>query len=308
MAESNSGAAQDSGVLMQLSGDLARAVERSAAATVTVYARRRQAASGVVWGANGTILTADHVIERDEEIQVGLADGRRVAATVVGRDPGTDLALLRMQGSEPAAIERGPLPGVGTLVLAVARPDGDGPMATLGVVSAVGGPVRTGRGGQLEKFIRSDAILYPGFSGGPLIDGAGRAVGINTSHLARGSGIAIPVETAARVAEAILSHGHVRRGYLGVSSQPVPLPAAAAAKAGGQASGLLVLRVESDGPAEKGGMIIGDILVSLAGEPVRDIDDLQRLLAGDRVGQAVTAAVLRGGEPHNLTATIGERT
>lgn len=309
MAESGSGSesSNEGSILMQLSGDLALAVERSAAATVTVYARRRQAASGIVWGTDGTILTADHVIERDEEIQIGLAGGQKVQATVIGRDPGTDLAVLRAQGAALTAAERGPLPGVGNLVLAVARPDSDGPMATLGVVSAVGGPVRTGRGGQLERFIRSDAILYPGFSGGPLVDGAGRAVGINTSHLARGSGIAIPVETAARVVEAILSHGHVRRGYLGISSQPVPLPPAAAAKAGGQASALLVLRVEPEGPAEKGGLIIGDILVSLAGTPVRDIDDLQQLLGSDGVGQALTATVLRGGEPHNLTITIGER-
>lgn len=307
MAEVSSAPGGDGGVLMQLSDGLARAVERSAAATVTVHARRRQAASGIVWSTNGTILTADHVIERDEEIQVELAGGQKFSAAVVGRDPGTDLAVLRVQGNEPAPIERGPLPGVGNLVLAVARPDGDGPMATLGVVSAVGGPVRTGRGGQLEKFIRSDAILYPGFSGGPLVDGAGRAVGINTSHLARGSGVAIPVEIAAWVVEAILSHGHVRRGFLGISSQPVQLPAAAAGKAGGQTSGLLVLRVEAGGPAEKGGAIISDILVSLSGEPVRDIDDLQRLLTSERVGQAVTATVLRGGEPHNLTITIGER-
>jgi S1-C subfamily serine protease len=304
MAETGSGG----GVLMQLSNELSGAVQRSAAATVSVYARRRQAASGIVWAAGGMILTADHVIERDEEIQVGLPDGSKVTATILGRDPGTDLAVLRATGAEAAPIERGPVPGVGSLVLAVARPDGEGPMATLGVVSAVGGPVRTGRGGQLDQFIRSDAILYPGFSGGPLVDGAGRAIGINTSHLGRGSGVAIPVEIAARIADAIMSHGHVRRGYLGISSQPVQLPAAAAANAGGQSSGLLVLRVENDGPAEKGGLIIGDILVALAGQPVRDIDDLQRLLGGERVGQPTPATVLRGGEPRTLMLTIGERT
>src|SRR5712692_2163578 len=205
--------------LAALSNDLASAVARSAASTVRVDARRRLPASGIVW-SSGVVLTTDHVIEREEEITVGLPDGHEVPATLAGRDPGTDLAILRAD-TGPTAIEQGPLPGVGSLVLAVARPDADGPQATLGVVSAVAGPARTWRGGNLDRFIRSDAILYPGFSGGPLVDAEGRAIGINSSYLARGSGIAIPVEVAARVAEALLSHGRVRRGYLGISSQPV---------------------------------------------------------------------------------------
>jgi S1-C subfamily serine protease len=302
MAESSTG---DGGILTGLSNDFARAVERAAGTTVRVNARRRQSASGVIWAA-GTILTTDHVIEREEEITLGLPDGTEVPATLTARDPGTDLAVLKADMTL-APIERGPIPGVGSLVLAVARPDSQGPQATLGVVSAVAGPARTWRGGQLDQFIRSDAVLYPGFSGGPLIDSLGRAIGINSSHLARGSGIAIPAQIAGQVVEALLSHGHVRRGYLGISSQPVALPAAAAGKAGGQTSGLLILRVEPDAPAEKGGVIIGDILTALAGEPVRDVDDLQRLLGADVVGRAVPAQVLRGGEPKELTVQIGER-
>ena len=293
------------GTLTALSNDLAAAVERAAAATVRVNARRRIPASGVVWGA-GVILTTDHVIEREEEITVGLPDGSEVPATLAGRDPGTDLAILRADVSL-GVIEQGPLPGVGSLVLALARPDAEGPQATLGVVSAVAGPARTWRGGQLDRFIRSDAILYPGFSGGPLIDAGGRAIGINSSYLARGSGIAIPVEVAARVAEALLSHGRVRRGYLGVSSQTVSLPADSKAKAGGQSSGLLIVRVEPGSASESGGIIIGDILIALGGQPVGDVDDLQRLLGGSAVGQPAPIRVLRGGEPRDLTVTIGER-
>lgn len=304
MAEATSGSA---GILSELSNNLAGAVECSAAAIVTVKARRRQAASGIVWAADGIILTADHVIEREEDIKIGLPSGGEATATLLGRDPGTDLAVLRTQQSNLQPIARADVPGVGSFVLAVARPDEDGPMATLGVVSAVGGPVRTWRGGQLDRYIRSDAILYPGFSGGALVDAGGRMLGLNTSHLARGSGIAVPVSVAARVVEAILSHGRVRRGYLGVSSQPVALPAAAVAKAGGQESGLLVLRVEANGPAEQGSIILGDILIRLAGEAVRDIDDLQRLLSGDLVGRATPVTVLRGGEPQDLTVTIAER-
>ena len=293
------------GVLAGLSNDLAGAVERSAASVVRVNARRRQAASGIVWSA-GTILTADHVVERDDEITLGLADGSEIPATLVARDPGTDLAVLKAQ-TTLSPIERGSVPGVGSLVLAVARPDNGGPQATLGVVSAIAGPARTWRGGQLDQFVRSDAVLLPGFSGGPLVDAAGRAIGINSSHLARGSGIAIPIEVAGAVAEALVSHGRVRRGYLGISSQAVPLPAEAAAKAAGQTAGLLVLRVEPGAAAGKAGVMIGDILFGLAGQPVRDVDDLQRYLSGDVVGRQVPARVLRGGEPRDLNFQIGER-
>jgi len=293
------------GTLAALSSDLASAVERAAAATVRVNARRRLPASGIVWGA-GVILTTDHVIEREEEITVGLPDGREIPATLAGRDPGTDLAILRADtGLSP--IEQGPLPGVGSLVLAVARPDSEGPQATLGVVSAVAGPARTWRGGQLDRFIRSDAVLYPGFSGGPLVDSGGRAIGINSSYLARGSGIAIPVEVAARVAEALVSQGRVRRGYLGVSTQPVSLPADSVAKAGGQTAGLLIVRVEPGSGPEQGGMMIGDILIGLGGQPVSDVDDLQRLLSGSVVGKPTPVQVLRGGEPRDLNVTVGER-
>jgi S1-C subfamily serine protease len=297
--------AGEGGALVSLSNDLARAVERAGAATVRVNARRRMPASGIVW-SSGVILTTDHVIEREEEITIGLPDGREVAATLAGRDPGTDLAVLRTDSTGTAA-ECGEIPGVGSLVLAVARPDNEGPHATLGVVSAVAGPARTWRGGQLDRFIRSDAVLYPGFSGGPLVDAFGRVIGINSSFLARGSGIAVPVDVAARVAEALLSQGRVRRGYLGISSQGVALPAAAAQKAGGQTSGLLVLRVEPDSAAEKGGMMIGDILIGLGGQTITDVEDLQRMLGATTVGQATSIRVLRGGEPRDLSVTIGER-
>jgi S1-C subfamily serine protease len=291
--------------LTALSNDLAAAVERAAASTVRVNARHRQSASGVIWSA-GVILTTDHVIEREEDITIGLPDGSEIPATLAGRDPGTDLAILRA-GTSIGAIDQGGVPGVGSLVLAVARPDSDGPQATLGVVSAVAGPARTWRGGQLDRFIRSDAILYPGFSGGPLVDSAGRAIGINSSHLARGSGIAIPVEVAARVVESLLSHGRVRRGYLGISSQTVSLPAESAAKAGGRQSGLLIVRVETGSAAEQGGVIVGDILIGMDNQPVGDVDDLQRLLAGSAVGKATVVQVLRGGEPKTLSVTVGER-
>ena len=289
-----------------LSDALAAAVERAATYTVSVNARRRIGATGIVL-ENGVVVTADHVIEREEEIAVRLPGGNSVPARLAGRDAGTDIAVLRIDGATPAKAEGAPPPRVGTLVLAVGRPSGDGPEVSLGVVSAVSGPVRTWRGGQLEGLIRTDATFYPGFSGGPLIDIAGRVVGINTSALSRSSGVSLPYASVERVARTLLAHGKVRRGFLGISSQPVALTQSQGQALGGQKSGLLIVRTETDGPAANAGLLIGDILVGLAGEPVRDTEDLQRLLAGDLVGKATPVRVLRGGEPREVSVTIGER-
>ena len=297
------------GVLVAFSDGLAGAVERAGASVVRVEARRRQSASGVLWGADGLVLTADHVLERDEDLVVGLPDGREVAATIVGRDPGTDLALLRAEAPGPAAIERGPAPRVGHLALIVARP-GDGLATSIGVVSAIGGPARTRRGGQLDGFIRTDATYYPGFSGGPLVDSAGRMIGLATSQFGGGSGagLAISLETVRRVAESLLSHGRVRRGFLGIGSQPVAIPAALRERLGlSQETGLLVVGVEAGGPAEQGGLLIGDLLIALGGSPVKDTEDLRDQLGADRVGQPTAVRVIRGGEPRELTVTVGER-
>src|SRR6184192_322105 len=194
------------GVLAGLSEELAGAVERASRSIVRVEARQRQAATGVVWSADGFILTADHVLEREEDISVGLPDGRSVAAKIAGRDPGTDLALLRAEASGLTPIERSPAPKVGHLVLAVGRP-GERPTATLGIVSMLGGAARTRRGGVLEGFIRTDAAMLPGFSGGPLIDARGRLVGLNTSHFGGGAGVALPLETLERISEALAKGG-----------------------------------------------------------------------------------------------------
>jgi S1-C subfamily serine protease len=303
----NERASEAASVLAAFSDNLAGAVERAGTSVVRVDARRRQSASGVLWAGDGLVLTADHVLERDEDLAVGMPDGKTVGATIVGRDPGTDLALLRTEARGLPAIQQGPSPKVGHLTLVVARP-GDGLATSIGVVSALGGPARTWRGGQLEGFIRTDATLYPGFSGGPLVDSAGRMVGLATSHFGQGASLAITMDTIGRVTSALLSHGRVRRGFLGVSSQPVPLPEALRSKAGqGQESALLVVAVEAGGPAERGGLMIGDLLVALGGQPIRGTDDLRTALSPERVGQATPARVIRGGEPRDVTVTIGER-
>jgi len=296
----------DTDVLSALSNQMADAVERVRPALVLVNGRQRQPASGIVF-APDHVLTADHVIDREEDLTIETDDGRSLPAQLAGRDPVSDLALLKVAGLalELASPTNAPT-RVGQIVLAVGRPSSNGPMASLGIVSAVGGPLRTSRGALLDQFIQIDATPYPGFSGGPLIDPTGAVIGILTTGLINGVPLVVPAAAAWRTAETLAQQGHIKRGYLGVSSQPVELPEAQRA-AGQQASGLLIVRVEPDSPASRAGLLLGDVLISIDGKPVADTDDLQAHLAGDRVGATVAVEVIRGGAPHRLSLTIGER-
>ena len=305
----------DQGALNDLSEGLAGAVSTAAASTVLVAARRRIPASGIVWVAAGVVVTADHVIEQDEQIRLVLPDDSEVAAELVGRDPRTDIAVLRAAGAsalEPATpVEEGAA-RVGHLVLAVGRPGREGPQASMGVVSAIGGAGSTRRGHSrhrrsLEGFIRSDTTFYPGFSGGPLVDTAGRVLGMNTSRFRPGDGITIPSAVLGSVVETLLSGGRLTRAYLGVGSQTVQLPGALAAKLGGQETGLLIISVEAGTPADQGGLLMGDILVRVEDEALRHTADLQTSLGSERVGATVRIGVLRGGEPAEVSVTLGER-
>jgi S1-C subfamily serine protease len=233
-------------------------------------------------------------------------NGRVLPATLVGRDPSSDLAVLKVPGLSVAPAAAGEPARVGQLVLAVGRPSSSGPMASIGIVSSIGGPLRTRRGGLLEKFIRTDATPYPGFSGGPLIDATGAVVGITTTGLAGGVALAIPAEQAWRIADTLGKHGSIKRGFLGISSQPVHLPEGQRAGRP-QEYGLLIVRVESGSPAEKGGLLLGDVLVGLDGQQVDDTDTLQALLTGERVGKPVAVDVIRGGGLQTLNVTVGER-
>ena len=298
----------ESNPLIALSDAMVAAVEKAGAATVMVNARRRMPASGIAYTAN-LILTADHVVERDEDIRVLLPDGNQVPATLAGRDPGSDLALLRLEASLAAQAEPVPQPArVGQLVLALGRPSTQGIQASLGVVSAIGGPLRTGQGGLLEQYLRTDAIPYPGFSGGPLVDAAGRR-GWH-QHLRAGTRCipGYPGGACLEPGGMLARQGHIQRGFLGVRSQPVALPAAQQNALGRQqASGLLLVGVETGSPAETGGLLIGDIIVAIAGNQVTDPDELAASLAGPVVGKATPVEVLRGGQPAIITVTIGER-
>jgi len=296
---------QSRGVLSALSNQMADAVERTGASLVTVHGRARQSASGIVY-AQDLVLTADHVLEREEDLTIQTPDGRTLPAQFAGRDPSSDLAILRVPDLNLDPASKSAEPRVGQMVLAVGRPSSEGPMASIGIVSSVGGPVRTGRGGMLERYIRTDATPYPGFSGGPLIDADGAVVGVTTTGLVGGVALAIPASVAWRVADALSRHGSIKRGFLGISSQPVRLPES---QRGGhdQERGLLIVRVEEGSPAQQSGLLLGDILVTFDGQKITDTDDLQPLLSGDRVGKALTAEVIRGGELKTLQVTVGER-
>ena len=194
---------------------------------------------------------------------------------------------------------------VGHIVLALGRP-GRTVQATLGVVSGLGDAWRTPMGGQIDRYLATDVVMYPGFSGGPLVGANGRLLGLNTSGLDQGVSLAIPAATLDRVVEALRSHGRVRRGYLGVSTQRVRLPEGAAAAAG-QKSGLLVVAVESGSPAEAAGLTLGDTLLAISGKGIQTHEDLLAALSGDVVGQKEAVRVLRGGQVQELSIKIGER-
>jgi serine protease DegQ len=298
---------ESSDLLAALSDGMADAVEKIGRTVVRVNARRRRPASGVVY-APDAVLTASHAVEREEDLTVATNDGRTLPARFVGRDPSTDLAALRVEGldAEVASPAEGTA-RIGQLALAVGSPGrGEGPRASLGVVSSVGGPMRTWRGPRLERYIQTDATPYPGFSGGPLIDARGNVLGIMTTGLARGAALAIPAELAWRVAKNLEERGSVKRGYLGILSQPVRLPDTQRLGLT-QRGGLLVVGVEEGSPAGRGGLIIGDIVATLDGQPVEDTEDLLVLLTGERVGREVEVKVVRGGELQTLQVTVGER-
>ncbi len=296
-------------ILATLSDNLAQAVETAQPWIVRVSARRRIGATGIVWSADGLIVTADHVIDNPDDVKVGLSDGRELQATVIGRDQGTDLALLKIEaGGLPVATFSSDTARVGHLVLALGRPHGDQAMASLGVVSAVGGTWRTWRGGSIEGVIRSDVTLYPGFSGGPLLSASGEVVGLNTSILARGLAVTIPTPVIQRVAEALSSGTGTKRGYLGVATQPVRIPDGLRTSLGlGQETGLLVLNVESDSPAERAGVLLGDTLVGFGERTLAEITALQDALGPGSAGRTETARLIRAGQLADVEITIGER-
>jgi S1-C subfamily serine protease len=286
--------------LLELSNQLARATETGGSGVVAVHGRPHVASSGILWRDN-VVVTTDHTLKRDQDLTITLSDGRTLPATLAGRDAGTDLAVLRLGESAGNAAKTASDASIktGNLVLALGRPGANGVSASFGVISAIGGAWRTWRGGQIERFIRPDISIYTGFSGGALVDVEGRVIGLNTSGLTRGTGVTIPASTVSRVTDELLTTGHVRRGFLGVGLHPVRLPDGR--------EGLIILSLEPKGAAAQAGIVVGDVLLSLGGEPVTDTDDVQAHLGPERVGKPLVAEILRGGAPMKIEVTPAER-
>ena len=299
--------------LRAFSDDLAAAVERAARSVVAIHARPRIAASGIYW-RDGVVVAASHTIRKEQEIAVTLPNGTRATANLVGRDGGTDLAVLRLDATPAGnAVSRPVLSPaealrVGALVLAVGRPGDGGVSTSLGVISATSERWRTWSGGEIDRFVRLDLSIYDGFSGGALVDADGNVLGVNCSALARGTPLTVPNATVDRVVDALLTRGHVARAYLGVAMQPARLTKALADRLQlDDPSGVLVVMVESDSPADRAGLLVGDLIVAAAGKSVAEPQDVAELLSAEQVGAALELSVVRGGERHSLTVTVGDR-
>ena len=290
----------------QFSEGLTAAVEKAGQSIVTVDARKRYPASGIAY-AEDLVLTADHVVTREDDIKVSLP-GLNWNASIVGRDPGSDLIVLQLPEKVLKSAKTSDTVKVGQLVMALGRPRARIVNASWGIVSEISGPTRTFRGGMLDEYFLTETTSYPGFSGGPLVNTEGEVVGLNTSGLTRGSSLTIPVKVAWRIAEELVTHGSVKRGYLGVRTQPVEIhESARQALNRDQDHGLLVLWLEEGGPAASGGVLIGDILVGVKGQAVSDPDELFAAIGSDTVGKEIPVEILRGGRPETVNVTVGER-
>jgi S1-C subfamily serine protease len=291
-------------MLMNLSTQIADAVETVSPAVVQVRARGR-AASGLVY-AKDLVLTTGRVVGRDEHPEVRLADGRLLNGDVVGWDPASRLALLRAPGLDLAPLSPGAPPRVGNLALALGRSLSNAITVTAGLVSVIGGPLRTGPRREIARVIRTSAPMHDGFAGGALVGADGVLLGIATSAAIRGLGVVIPADIAWAAAAEILKRGHLKRGYLGIVAQPVSIPEKQRV-AGAGAEGLLVVAIKDGSPAAQAGLLVGDVLVSLDGVVLASPEDLLDLLVGDRVGRPVALTVMRGGARVEVNVTVAER-
>jgi S1-C subfamily serine protease len=313
----------DDGLLDAYSRRVVSAVERVAPAVVSIDVRHRGSkgrrsraqagtGSGFVFAADGLILTNSHVVERADDISVTLPDGRECTADLIGQDPDTDVAVVRITAPDLVAVEFGDSRALraGQLVIAIGNPYGFQHSVSAGVVSALGRSLRAKSGRLIEHVIQTDAALNPGNSGGPLVNGSGSVVGVNTAIIAGGQGLsfAVPIRTVETVLPPLLRHGRVRRGYLGVAGQDVPLLRRLSRfHRLTQDAGVLVISLEPDGPAQAAGLREGDILVSFDGQPITSLDEIHRLLTEDRIGRRVILGVLRGTERLDVRLVVSDR-
>jgi S1-C subfamily serine protease len=287
----------------QLSRDLATAVAKTSPGLVFTRGRRGRAASGTIVDAQ-SIVVSEHLLDADQTIRVQTSNGD-VDARVIGRDAGTDIALLQVDGSPltPVSIASDP-PAIGQVVMAVGR-SWSGLVAYPGFVTQLSGPHHVWPGFRLEHAIHTTLEPFAGFSGGALVNGLGYVVGVSTSALERGRGVAIPMADVSRVVESLKKYGRLRRGYLGITSLPISLPLRQ--RTDGSERGLLVTSVAADSPADRAQVLVGDILVAIDGTPAKRPDDLAAHLTGERVGQVSVLHLVRGLQPVRLDVTVGER-
>jgi S1-C subfamily serine protease len=295
-------------ILETISSEFASAAEKAGGSVVAVHARRWMPTSGIEWN-KGVIVTVHHGVQRDEDIKVLLDGGRSVSAKLAGRDPSTDIAVLRIEeGSGAAQLGVSTSLRLGHLVLALGRTRRGDLVASSGIIGSISGEWRNRRGGNFDQHIRLDLALYPGFSGGPLLNAGGEVVGMNTRGLGHGRAVTVPVATVNRVVEELLEKGHIARPYLGIAMQPVEVPENMRSKLPAEARvGLLVMHVENGGPAEKAGVLLGDVLFEVGGKIVEHIDAIQDSLAAAKIGDVLPIRVLRAGAIKPFSINLGAR-
>jgi serine protease DegQ len=292
-------------IFATLSDQMADAVAAAAPSVVQVQGRRRPA-SGLIYGED-VVLTTARALGREDGLRVRRADGETLDAQLAGWDPTTSLAVLRVPGlGSPALSVSSRTPRVGNLALAVARSWSNVVTASAGIVSVIGGPLPTGRRRAIDEVIRTTAPMHDGFSGGAFLDAGGGLIGIATATKIRDLGVVIPAPIAWQTAAAVLEHGSLKRGYLGLAGQPVRLPKDQDG-AQGREEALLVVGVTAGSPAAQAGVLVGDIILDFDGHAVESPEDLLDLLLGDRVGRQVPLRILRGGRPIEAAVAVGER-
>jgi S1-C subfamily serine protease len=295
--------------LSAFSRALADLVEKAALGVVAVKAAPYRVVSGLILRED-LVAVSNHTLRREDRVPIETIGGMQAVGTILGRDPTVDLAFLKVEtnklkaltAADPASLSAGTLAAVVGLTIDA------GPSASLGILGAVAGSRRTWRGGTLDHFFRLDVNLCPSQSGAAVVNAEGHLIGLATPALLRHSAVAVPLLTLNRIADELLQEGRIRHGYLGVGLHPVEVPASVRDKLGVTPEvGLILLSVEPNSAADKAGWLVGDILISLEGKPINDIDELQTALRGNTVGRSLKSSLLRGGQLIETQVTVLER-
>jgi S1-C subfamily serine protease len=295
--------------LIELSNALAQATDRAAASLVAVHTESRGSSSGIIW-RSGVVVAAEHAMRRDDDIQVTLPNGRIVPARLAGRDPSTDLTVLKCEQAVAAVSDFGDAHALkpGSLALVVGRTRASGPVAALGVVSLVAPESRSWTGADLAPYIRLDVSLQPTAVGGAVVEASGQVAGLATPRFTRFGAVAVPVPVVNRVVDTLLQKGRIPQGYLGVGLQPIRFPETLSQSLRRpEKTAVIVLEMEPNAPAHKAGMVVGDILITLGGKPVARLEDVHAQLTPETIGQSLAAQFVRGGTLQETNIVVGER-